>query len=80
MYQETPPHVATEWQHLYAEALSEPDHEKRERLIRQTERAIGDRYHAAGRHLGDDEIRQMAAAVWNLLELQGEITMSVRPL
>jgi len=38
MYQETPPHVATEWQHLYAEALSEPDHEKRERLSRSDKR------------------------------------------
>jgi len=73
MYQQTPRYVATEWQHLYAAALSEPDHGKRSRLIRQTEQAIGNRYHDAGRTLDDEELRQMAEAVWNLLQLRREI-------
>jgi len=70
MDHKTPPPVATEWQRLYSVALSEPDHEKRHRLIRQTEKAIGDRYSGAGRTLGDDETRQMAEAVWTLLQLR----------
>jgi hypothetical protein len=76
MYQETSPLVATGWQQLYYAALSESDHEKRQRLIRQTENAIGDRYHSVGRSVGpaldDEEIREMAEAVWNLLYLQVE--------
>jgi hypothetical protein len=72
MYQETPPYVATAWQHLYSATLSESDHEQRQRLIRQTENAIGDRYHSVGRALDDEEIREMAEAVWNLLQLRRE--------
>ena len=72
MHQETPPYVATGWQRLYSAALSESDHEKRQRLITQAETAIGDRYHRAGRALDDDELREMAEAVWNLLQLRRE--------
>jgi hypothetical protein len=72
MYQETPTYVATEWQHLYSATLSESDHEKRHRLIRQTEKAIGDRYHSAGRALDEGELREMAEAVWHLLQLRRE--------
>jgi len=70
MDHKTPPPVATGWQHLYSVALSESDHEKRHRLIRQTEKAIGDRYYGAGRTLADDEVRRMAEAVWTLLQLR----------
>jgi len=72
MYPETSPLVATGWQQLYYAALSESDHERRQRLIRQTENAIADRYHSVGRALDDEEIREMAEAVWNLLYLQVE--------
>ena len=74
MDQKTPPPVATGWQHLYSVALSEPDHEKRYRLIRKTEQAIGDRYYGAGRDLAEDEICEMAAAVWTLLQLRRGIS------
>jgi hypothetical protein len=70
MYQETSTYIATEWQHLYSATLSESDHERRQRLIRQTEKAINDRYHSAGRALDEDELRKMAGAVWNLLQLR----------
>ncbi len=72
MYQETSPQVATGWQHLYSAALLESDPTKRRLLIGQTQQAIGDRYHNAGRALDSDELRQMADAVWNLLQLQRE--------
>ena len=70
MYQETSPHVATGWQHLYDAAMAESNHEVRQQLIKQAEHAIGDRYHSAGRTLGNDKIREMAEAVWNLLQLR----------
>ena len=72
MYQETSTYVATEWQHLYSATLSESDHERRQRLIRQTEKAINDRYRSAGRALDEDELREIAGAVWNLLQLRRE--------
>jgi hypothetical protein len=50
--------------------MAESNHEVRQQLIKQAEHAIGDRYHGAGRTLGDDEIREMAEAVWNLLQLR----------
>ena len=72
MYQETSTYVATEWQHMYSATLSESDHERRQRLIRQTEKAINDRYRSAGHALDEDELREMAGAVWNLLQLRRE--------
>jgi hypothetical protein len=72
MYQETSTYVATEWQQLYSATLSESDHERRQRLIRQTEKAINDRYRSAGRALDEDELHEMAGAVWNLLQLRRE--------
>ena len=71
MFQETT-HVAAGWQQLYYAAIVESNHEKCQQLIKQTERAIGARYHGACRSLGDDEIREMAEAVWNLLQLRRE--------
>jgi CRISPR/Cas system-associated protein Cas5 (RAMP superfamily) len=72
MYQQTSPHVAAEWQHLYFAALTESNHETQHRLIKQTEQAMGDRYHAARGSLDDEELRDMAEAVWNLLRLRRE--------
>jgi hypothetical protein len=72
MYQETSTYVATEWQHLYSATLSESDHEKRRRLISQTEQAINDRYRSADRALDEDELREMAGAVWYLMQLRRE--------
>ena len=72
MYQQTPPHGATGWQHLYSAMLSESDREKRRRLIKQTERAMTDRYYAARGSLDDKELRDMAEAVWQLVQLRNE--------
>jgi hypothetical protein len=72
MYQQTPPPRATEWQHLYSAMLSESDDQKRHRLIKQTEKAMADRYCAARGSLDDEELRDMAEAVWYLVQLRRE--------